>query len=269
MRTRLQHTLTTWPFLLSLVLLLANDWGFKRLWPGFISGKLSDVSGLLLLALLLLALWPQRAWRVCLGMVLVFAWWKSEAASPFIAAVQSLGLPWFGRTADTSDLWALAVLPLACWLTPRHARFALPGATLRRLITVPVASTTLLALMATSQAPVMQYEWVARDTTQTGRLHSAPALAIVDAVAQRHGLQCVRCGDAYRQAEYGALNLRLRYHFVDSNTWVFRTEAHGAALFSFERSSYAVAHDIETDLQAMLGAAYPALTWERRVQGVR
>ena len=59
-RTRLAGVITTWPFVLSLVALLLNDFWLKRAAPGVVTGKLSDFAGLAIVTLLLLALWQQR-----------------------------------------------------------------------------------------------------------------------------------------------------------------------------------------------------------------
>jgi hypothetical protein len=47
--------------LASIALLIANDHVLKSLWPGTVTGKLSDVAGLIFFPLLLVALWEARS----------------------------------------------------------------------------------------------------------------------------------------------------------------------------------------------------------------
>ena len=49
---------TSWPFLLSLILLLLNDLYLKWHHPGVISGKLSDFAGLFMVSLSLFTVFP-------------------------------------------------------------------------------------------------------------------------------------------------------------------------------------------------------------------
>ena len=57
---RLLLILTRWPFIVVLAVLLLNDWWLKSQYPGVITGKLSDFSGLAVVAMLLLAVFPSR-----------------------------------------------------------------------------------------------------------------------------------------------------------------------------------------------------------------
>jgi hypothetical protein len=59
--------LTTWPFVLALTTLIANDAWLKSAWPGLITGKLSDVAGIAVVALLALSRLRIRGPRVRSG----------------------------------------------------------------------------------------------------------------------------------------------------------------------------------------------------------
>ena len=47
-------------FVVSLLLLIANDFYLKYAFPGWLTGKLSDFTGLIVFSLLLFSLWPTR-----------------------------------------------------------------------------------------------------------------------------------------------------------------------------------------------------------------
>lgn len=109
------------PTVFALVVLLLNDRVLKDQWPGLVTGKLSDVAGLVvappLVAMLLAALSVPRtrAWAVGLTGVL-FALAKGLAAGSAVASeLWSLAMPSLVRH-DPTDLVALPVLWVA-WRT--------------------------------------------------------------------------------------------------------------------------------------------------------
>lgn len=126
-------------FLLSLALLIVNDTLGKPLYPGLITGKLSDVAGLFAFVVFFAALVPR--WRVAIGAVtaVTFIWWKSPASQFVVDALE------LHRTVDWTDLIALAVIPFAC----RYARDA--QAPRWRPETVAIALLSLGAFVATSK----------------------------------------------------------------------------------------------------------------------
>ena len=194
MKASLRQTVTTWPFLLALATLLANDFWFKRAWPGLVTGKLSDFAGIAIVSLLLFAAFPERRRLASFGIVIGFAWWKSPLSQPAIDA-----WPFFpiGRTVDYTDLAAFLVMPACAVVARRPVRFALPGAALRRWLAAPLIALTGFALMATSQVNPRPYPPC--DTCAPQLPASAPAAPpapdhaaierTVREVAARYGLQ--------------------------------------------------------------------------------
>lgn len=59
-RDALIHTLTRWPFLTALAVLLVNDSFLKASLPGLVTGKLSDFAGIAMIALPLFVAFPRR-----------------------------------------------------------------------------------------------------------------------------------------------------------------------------------------------------------------
>lgn len=155
--------------LTALGLLAANDFLFKRLWPSWITGKLSDFAWLALVPLLVTAalsvfLPPTRSRRLpdwCMAAALavtglVFGLVKSIPAVNELAT-RSLGAVFapFGAhpalTLDPTDLLALPALLIPAglwWLAPIHSRQTASSRLTgyrRGLLVLPVAAFFLLA----------------------------------------------------------------------------------------------------------------------------
>ena len=138
------------PFLIALSLLAINDALLKSRFPGFVSGKLSDIAGLFAFVVFISALIPRR--RTAIGIVVAFAftWWKSPLSQPLIDAWNRLGTFAIGRTIDFTDLAALAIIPIAlAWIVQREE---LARVEPRRSMTLAIGALSLVAFTATSVA---------------------------------------------------------------------------------------------------------------------
>lgn len=100
-------------FIIPLAVLILNDFLFKTHFPGAVTGKLSDITGIWVLALTLLAFFPNRKNVVYISVSLFFLLWKSPFSQLMIDGWNALPLFTIGRVVDYSDLLALAVLPLS------------------------------------------------------------------------------------------------------------------------------------------------------------
>src|SRR5438132_11449600 len=78
--------------LLSVFLLLLNDFVLKARFPGFVTGKLSDLAGLFAFVLFWRSILPRHARAVAVTTALGFVWWKSPWSGPAIAAWNALDL---------------------------------------------------------------------------------------------------------------------------------------------------------------------------------
>jgi hypothetical protein len=137
--------------LAAIALLVVNDHVFKAAWPGLVTGKLSDVAGLVFFPLLLAAvaqrfrptlslrrtvaacalltalglaaikLWPLAgdAYRVGLGALQ----WPFRALWALLHAHALPALARVALTPDATDLVALPAVLIAVWLA-RHPRYA-------------------------------------------------------------------------------------------------------------------------------------------------
>ncbi|MCD4486084.1 hypothetical protein LQR31_16545 [Chromobacterium vaccinii] len=214
MRSRLSAVIASWPFLISLLLLLANDWWLKPSHPSWLSGKLSDFAGLMLIGLLLQAAWPRRFLASAAGLALAWLWWKSPMSTPAIRSFNT-ALPFaIARTVDYGDLIALWVLPLCrlAWL--RHERMAAMPAAARRWLASPLALAAVLACVASAVPYSQQYGVRAR--VAAARLDRAKVIEALDAVAAQYRLRCERCDPGQDDGYYsgGQPNVRLKYRFA-------------------------------------------------------
>jgi len=111
--------LTSPVFISSLLLLIANDYLLKPAYPNWLTGKLSDFAGVVVLAYLLAYLVPKLGGWATLVSGAVFVWWKLPFSGPLITwGRATLNLP-LHRVIDYTDLLALAVLPFT-WLLIRR-----------------------------------------------------------------------------------------------------------------------------------------------------
>ncbi|MFC4062995.1 hypothetical protein ACFOWE_32340 [Planomonospora corallina] len=130
-------------------LLLVNDHLLKALWPGLITGKLSDFAGLLVAPpLLALARLPVPAAIAVTGTGFTLV--KTTEAGAALASHAWTLLAGPSRVlADPTDLVALPALA-AAWLVWKRCRTEQAVRQARTLLIVPVA---LIAVTATSAAP--------------------------------------------------------------------------------------------------------------------
>jgi len=121
--------------LAALVLLVVNDHVLKGWWPGVITGKLSDVAGLVFFPVLLATLTGMRAPIACViatGVVFALVKTVPACADAYAHAIGFLqwpvraiaGKPYAAAAVvvDPTDLVALPALALPAWLLVRARR---------------------------------------------------------------------------------------------------------------------------------------------------
>ncbi|MET7945709.1 hypothetical protein [Micromonospora sp. NPDC005324] len=144
----------------ALVLLLVNDHVLKAAFPGLVTGKLSDVAGLVLapplVAVLLTLLVPRLPSRAAAlaGLVAVGAGFAVVKSSGYAAELASsawtvLAGPSLVR-ADWTDLLTLPALGLAWWSWTRSRRRPVRQRTARLVRLLVVLPPAVLAVAATS-----------------------------------------------------------------------------------------------------------------------
>lgn len=208
---RIHAVATTWPFLISLALLLLNDIYLKRHYAGLLTGKLSDFSGIFLVSLIFFVLFPRRPYSVSSMVVIAFAWWKSPLSDKFIFwLVHAAGGAGFGRIIDYTDLFALTILPLAYVMSQRVESYHISMCTLRRVLAMPMLLIAFLATLGTSVIPLHQgYE--IRETDKSDHISAPLAADMIRSVAESHGLKCISCERLVETAKYSNGDIKLEY----------------------------------------------------------
>jgi len=219
-RSNLARVATSWPFIASLGVLVVNDLYLKFAFSNWLTGKLSDFAGLFFVALILCAVFPRSNLRALTGLAVVFAFWKSPLSEPFIVAVQDLGIDWFGRIVDYSDLIALAVLPVAACMKDDSPRQAGHVKVFRKTAAIPMLGITAIAVAGTSYVPYT-YNFTIRTSRVTKNLDVAAAAAIVQEIAEREKLACVACDHSKDGVVFHDPWIRLAYVIENGRTMKF------------------------------------------------
>lgn len=208
---------TSAPVIVSLALLLVNDWYLKAAYGNWFTGKLSDFAGILLFALLAFAFLPHRKAAVALGICAAFVWWKSPLAQPLIDAVHFLGVSSFNRVVDHTDLIALVMVPLAWCLVTRRACGPWSPSTVRRAVFLPLFSLSVCSMVATTFATHNNRFDVRKEETSE-HLDRQKVASAIRAVADKFGLVCVDCSDPSTKAKYNDDGTWLEYFILNDGT---------------------------------------------------
>jgi len=154
---RKQHpSLLLHPFFIACVLLLLlNDFVLKAALNNWLTGKLSDVTGLAAFALFFTSIMPRHKGRMYIITALLFMWWKSPLAQPFIQLCHTVHIP-VTRVVDYSDYFALLVLP-AAWL----CKPVIINNLHKKLATYSAGAVSVFAFCATT----MPYRFLATSPT--------------------------------------------------------------------------------------------------------
>jgi hypothetical protein len=107
--------------LLSLFILLVNDCFWKYEYHNWLTGKLSDLTGLIVLAAFLNVFFSNKK-AVIVFCSLFFIWWKSGFSQGSLNSLNHFLQLRLYRTIDYSDLICLIILPLVFFLKPRVLR---------------------------------------------------------------------------------------------------------------------------------------------------
>lgn len=141
-------------FIVSLTVLLLNDFYWKYAYGNWLTGKLSDVAGLVVFPIFLFEVFRKVSKTFLLIFtILFFTWWKSPLSQPLINIFYSFDIQ-LHRTIDYTDLFAMAVLPFVYFLKPvSYLRFPLFQETLRHVLGV----VAFFALCADTPYRVLPY----------------------------------------------------------------------------------------------------------------
>jgi len=147
--------LVSLPFFICLVLLITNDFFLKATFHNTLTGKLSDCCGLFIFPIFWSVLFPKnKVWLFILTGIL-FIYWKSEYAAPFIEFFSTY-LYSVQRIVDPTDLIALPVLYLA-WLSLKDDWGSISIAPfLQKMSSYVIALVTIFSFCTTTMAHYVQ-----------------------------------------------------------------------------------------------------------------
>lgn len=254
-RDRVSRAVTTWPFLAAVSLLAANDLYLKAAYSNWITGKLSDFSGIFFVSVLLFSAFPRTVsvYRSAGLIVLAFAVWKSPLSQPLIDVFQSLGIARIGRVVDYSDLVALTLMPAANLVASNTARFEVTGSAIRNVVSVPIVALTFVAILGTTLIPYTERYSIRK---MDGDAPFDPALAarVIADVAGKRGLRCTACDKPTETAEYRGNGIWMRYSIRDKRNISFFIEGFPGMFRSGPTSEMeALARDLKKEFGSRLG----------------
>lgn len=139
-------------FLISLFLLLFNDFFLKSHFHNFLTGKLSDFAGLFVFSLFWIAFFPKRKLFILISIGLFFVYWKSPYSQSLINFWNSLEFFSISRVIDYSDLTALFILPIAYFYSLRQKAKSNNYSPFKKAVVNCIVLLSLFAFMATSSA---------------------------------------------------------------------------------------------------------------------
>jgi hypothetical protein len=182
-------------FVLSVLLLLVNDWLLKPAFHNSLTGKLSDFAGLSALMVFACALAPRHRWHLAALISASFLYWKSPHSQGMLDLVNRLSPVSIGRTVDYTDLMALPVL----WLVAAIA-LRMRALSSRVWLQQAFAVVSLFAFTATSISYIHGEREVAELRREVPRQELQE---LIDRIAARHGLHCSVCDPLVEGRLYG------------------------------------------------------------------
>jgi hypothetical protein len=138
-------------FLIGLLILALNDHLFKYEYGNWLTGKLSDFAGVLILPFFLKFLFGGSKRAVIAATVLLFTWWKSPWSQPAIELYNGFSPIGTGRVVDYTDLIAFTVLPLTWYAMKYIDQLAFAPRVQQSWASLLVFPLATLVFVATSQ----------------------------------------------------------------------------------------------------------------------
>jgi hypothetical protein len=143
------HYITNPVFLVSLFVLIFNDFYLKETYHNWATGKLSDIAGVIVFAFFLTAFRSDLKKHLFIITAFLFAFWKSEASQILIDSWNAMSLVTIQRTVDYTDIFCLLIFIPLYGYRPRPI---IPKINTKKLIIYPTVAATLFAIVATSMA---------------------------------------------------------------------------------------------------------------------
>ncbi|WP_299311946.1 hypothetical protein [uncultured Aquimarina sp.] len=137
-------------FISSLLILLINDFYFKYAFHNWITGKLSDIFGIIVFALFLTAFASKFKKGIFIITAIAFSFWKTPYSQPIIEFLNALEIIQFHRTIDYTDIICVLVLIFLYQYNP-SVLFIKSKMMVFRFAKPVLVSITFFAILSTSQ----------------------------------------------------------------------------------------------------------------------
>ena len=113
---RNKYYLLNYVFIFCIIILFANDHYIKFNYPGWLSGKLSDAVGIIILPLTLAYIFPKLGKMAIIVSAVLFLFWKSEFSQALIDLYNQYSVVETSRIIDYSDLLVFVFLPVPYYI---------------------------------------------------------------------------------------------------------------------------------------------------------
>jgi hypothetical protein len=117
---RKRNFIYNYAFVIALITLALNDHFLKAAFGNFITGKLSDVAGMVVLPLLLAYLFPRLKTNAVWMSMLLFTFWKLPLSQSSIDFINHYIPVSIGRVIDIGDFIAFIAIPLSYYIIKEH-----------------------------------------------------------------------------------------------------------------------------------------------------
>ena len=240
-------------FIIALLLLIANDYFLKQNFPGWLTGKLSDFSGLFLFSLLLSAFFPSKNRHILLLCAILFLFWKSPLSQIVIDSWNKLFSLKIARVVDYSDLLAVAILPLS-----RKYFISIKPPPAKKILACPILMLSLLAIMGTSvirpsYTVKLQMQKEKQDVSSSVIAEDGISTIIdtnekISSIATNYGLSCSDCRSDknYRRYENNGITLETNFDGYSRTLFVsilgFNPEINKKTVDQIQESIYLALH---------------------------
>lgn len=153
--TRNKYYLLNFVFLVCLLTLFLNDHYLKYELSNWLTGKLSDIVGIIILPLLIAFIFPNLKQHSAWISALLFAFWKSPFSQDLIEFYNQYSFIQTSRVVDFTDLYVLLLLPIPHFIIKRID--GLDFIKINKVNPLLILLPTILTLMATSPPPSHYY----------------------------------------------------------------------------------------------------------------
>ena len=110
-------------FVFGILLLFLNDQFFKFQYSNFLTGKLSDICGIIIFPMLLSYIFPKLKENSVFLSAAIFTFWKSEFSQSAINLYNKYSFIETSRIVDYSDLYVLMLLPIPYFFIKNISKF--------------------------------------------------------------------------------------------------------------------------------------------------